>query len=148
MKMRNAIWAVCSAGLIALGASEANAQKTQTYFACKTKSGKIVKFSRAGQNVKYSYGKPGVAPDLTFSVSLQSASFENELFARGAEQRVSVTFNGTTYKGISGFSGGYGDYGSVVVTRGNRKLAENECARGMQSYIEADFKGTNADKWD
>ena len=133
-------------GFLTFGASVGNAQKTQTYFSCKTKSGKIVRFSRIGNNVRYSYGKPGVTPDITFSVPLSSAYFKHQMFARGGEQSVSVDFNGTTYKGTSGFSGGYGDYGSILITRGNRTLAETECDRNMLRYLESNFEGTNAER--
>lgn len=121
------------------------AEETQVYFSCRTTSGKVARFSRVGNNLNYSYGRPGNAPDLTFAVPLKSAVFELARPAGLHVRFIEVKFNGTKYTGIHRIP--YGmmndvdeqESGNITVTRGDRTLADTDCA----DIPKSNFEGTD-----
>ncbi len=132
------------AGLGALGlvfaAAPSDAAAPSPVFACKTVSGKLVRFAREGKVLRYSYGQPGLAPELTFTVPLASVVYGGSGPAGSGtwwvSREVSVVFNGTRYTGHWAFHRAEGsEEAGVTVARGAKTLAETAC----KSDIEIDI---------
>lgn len=141
-KLKTTLTVILSAGsfCFASASSPANAAGEQPFFACKSVSGKLVRFAREGRVLRYSYGKPGQAADLTFSVPLASASFSGS-GPSGAgtwwvTREISVLFNGTQYTGHWAYHRGEGtEEAGVTVSRAGRTLAETACKSDIQVDI-------------
>lgn len=110
-------------------------------FTCKTGSGKVAEFRRAGNGVRYSYGKPGVAPDLDFTVPRSATRVEDSDEDGGgasffSSRSVSVNKDGTTYTGWWSFHRGtQEEEAGIRVERGGKTLASTPC----KSAINIDF---------
>lgn len=142
MDFQNKMWAI--AAFAALGSGIAAAPSAtaapQPVFACKTASGKVVRFAREGKVLRYSYGKPGMAPDLSFAVPMASVRFGGSGPAGSGtwwvSRDVTVVFNGTRYTGHWAFHRAEGtEEAGVTVARRGRTLAETAC----KSDIEIDI---------
>ena len=112
----------------------------KTIFACKTVSGKLVRMSSAGNLMRYSYGKPGLAPELAFAVPLASAVYGGSGPADAGSwwitREVTLSFNGTSYTGHWAYNrGNDSETAGVTVKRGARTLAETACASDIDVSI-------------
>lgn len=117
-----------------------HAAAPQSVFACKTVSGKLVRFAREGKLLRYSYGKPGLVPELSFAVPMASVVYGGSGPAGSGTwwvtREVSVVFNGTRYTGHWAFHRADGtEEAGVTVVRGAKTLAETAC----KSDIEIDI---------
>ena len=123
-----------------IAAAHSAAAAPQPVFSCKTASGKVVRFVREGKVLRYSYGKPGLAADLTFAVPMASVRFGGSGPAGSGtwwvSRDVTVVFNGTRYTGHWAFHRAEGaEEAGVTVARGDKILAETAC----KSDIEIDI---------
>lgn len=138
-KSLSIIAAIPAVGL-GLAAMPSRAAAPQPVFACKTISGKLVRFAREGKVLRYSYGKPGMAPELTFTVPMASVRFGGSGPAGSGtwwvSRDVTVVFNGTRYTGHWAFHRAEGtEEAGVTVARGGKTLAETACRSDIQIDI-------------
>jgi hypothetical protein len=112
-------------------------------FTCKTGSGKVVEFRRAGNGVRYSYAKPGTAPDLDFTVPRLATRVEDSDEDGGgasffSSRSVSVIKDGTTYTGWWSFHRGtQEEEAGIRVERGGKTLASTPCKSGINIDFDA-----------
>lgn len=134
-------------GFTALGSSPAEAAApapaAKTIFTCRTASGKVVRISRTGSIYRYSYGRPGAAPDLAFAVPKSSTSIHDgsEDIGSGSwwmTHEVTLRFNGTSYTGWWSFHRASGEEGGGIrVAKGERVLAETACVLPVEIDLSA-----------
>ena len=144
--MRNT-WVHVGFGLAAFLSLPAQAQisKTaqpaaKTVFSCTSVSGKIVRFAAVGQEMRYSYGRAGAAPELAFAVPLASVRYAGSGPADAGSwwisREISLSFNGTSYTGHWAYNrGDDSETAGVTVTRAGRTLAETACASDIDMQI-------------
>lgn len=140
VNLKKAWPAFAAIGALCLAVAPADAAGAPPYFACKTVSGKLVSFARAGKVLKYSYGKPGLAPELSFAVPMAAVKFAGSGPADAGtwwvSREVSVVFNGTRYTGHWAYHRADGtEEAGVTVSRGERTLAETACKSDIQIDI-------------
>lgn len=142
MDFQKKLWAIAALAALVSGiaAVPSAAAAPQPVFACKTISGKLVRFAREGKVLRYSYGKPGMAPELTFTVPMASVKFGGNGPAGAGtwwvSRDVTVVFNGTRYTGHWAFHRAEGtEEAGVTVARGGKTLAETACRSDIQIDI-------------
>ena len=147
-KMR-ALKAVAASAVIAVTtltpahAAPARPAAAQTIFSCTTASGKLVRISRTGTLYRYVYGRPGAAPDLTFTVPKSATSIHDgsEDIGSGTwwmTHEVTLRFNGTSYTGWWSLHRASGEEGGGIrVEKGSKTLAETACASEVTINLDA-----------
>ena len=117
---------------LALPAASHAQSPGHSLFACQSASGKIVRFAKAGGLIRYSYGKPGMAPDLAFAVPAASAIYAGsgpqQAGSWWINRAITLRFNGANYTGHWAFNrADQSEEGGVTVSRGGKTLAETAC---------------------
>jgi hypothetical protein len=125
-------WLALAALLLAFPMAAQAQTQGHTLFACQSASGKIVRFAKTGNLIRYSYGKLGAASDLAFAVPSASATFGGTSpQAAGSwwiNREITVMFNGASYTGHWAFNrADQSEEGGVTVKRAGRILAETAC---------------------
>lgn len=121
----------------------AAAPASPTIFACRTASGKQVRIVRTGATYRYSYGRPGAAPDLAFSVPKSATSIHDgsEDIGSGSwwmTSEVTLRFNGTSYTGWWSLNRASGEEeGGIRVEKGGKVLAETACVPEVEINLSA-----------
>lgn len=117
-----------------LHAAPARPVPAATIFSCTTASGKVVRISRTGTLYRYVYGRPGTAPDLTFTVPKSATSIHDgsEDIGSGSwwmTHEVTLRFNGTSYTGWWSYNRASSEEeGGIRVEKGEKTLAQTACA--------------------
>ena len=115
-------------------AAPARPAASATIFSCTTASGTLVRISRTGTLYRYVYGRPGAAPDLTFTVPKSATSIHDgsEDIGSGSwwlTHEVTLRFNGTSYTGWWSYNRASSEEGGGIrVEKGPKTLAETACA--------------------
>ncbi|MGY1457919.1 MULTISPECIES: hypothetical protein [unclassified Luteimonas] len=126
--------------LSSLAALPLLAQADDTVFSCTTTNGKVVQVVQTVTHVRYTFGKPGQAPEMT--IETPTAELEYSVSTGSQVESFVMNFkNGdTTY--LLDASTSYMDpdwYGQLTVFQGDTRLAMLDCKKGTVKFTAANM---------
>lgn len=118
------------------GVALACVQGEELVFVCTTTKGKRVQVCETRTDFSYSYGKPGVKPELSLRVPRNKVSYDNSQGASGYSVVLGIPNGQYTYSVSHVWFATDGATGALSVTRGDELIAEQTCkAEGWRDRL-------------